>query len=248
MEETSLLENLKRKLSFVKSNNLAAAGRFLFEEYVPMKNDLYTIEKIGESINVQLLREIEKQLKRIKAFNDGLILKRKDGRMGLKIQAGKECHFNFNARSIEKLETLLKEIRGICKKLSESKDLFKDTFKTSELITVTNKAKRKYNNSFKTEKRRKRNERTQASALFEILGGELVDNCIFEPECGVGQITYLEQETLEDAMRGKKRRALEVLHTALVFREQAFDIVDEYLFPKSTTRGAIYLMRQEINV
>ncbi len=33
-------------------------------------------------------------------------------------------------------------------------------------------------------------------------------------------------------MRGKKRRALEVLHTALVFREQAFDIVDQYLFPK----------------
>lgn len=109
------------------------------------------------------------------------------------------------------------------------------TLLTSELITASNKAKRKYNNSFKIEKRRKRNERTQAAALSEILGGELVDNCIFEPECGVGQITYLEQETLEDAMRGKKRRALEVLHTALVFREQAFDIVDEYLFPKSTT-------------
>lgn len=114
-----------------------------------------------------------------------------------------------------------------------SEDLFKDTFTTLELTTATNKAKQKYNNSLKTEKRRKRNERTQAAALFEILGGELVDNCIFEPECGVPQITKLEQETLENAMHGKKRSALEVLHNALAFREQAFDVVDDYLFPES---------------
>ncbi len=57
----------------------------------------------------------------MKPFNDSLIVKRKDGRMGLKIQAGKECHFRFNANSIEELETLLKEIQGICEKLSEPK-------------------------------------------------------------------------------------------------------------------------------
>lgn len=36
-------------------------------------------------------------------------------------------------------------------------------------------------------------------------------------------------------MYGKKTRALEVLQNALVFREQAFDVVEEHLFPKSSS-------------
>lgn len=46
---------------------------------------------------------------------------------------------------------------------------------------------------------------------------------------------HLEKDELEEAMYGKKTRSLEVLHNALVFREQAFDVVEEYLFPKSTS-------------
>lgn len=73
--------------------------------------------------------------------------------MGLKVMDGKECHFDFNKKIIEELDKLLSELEDVGEKLSQAEKLVKETFKTSEITTATNKAKRKYNNSFKANKR-----------------------------------------------------------------------------------------------
>ena len=234
-EETKFLEKWQSKLVFFKSNNSAAAGRYIDAGYVPRKNDLFAKGKVEEALD-EAKGQISTRLGNVKAFHETLFFKtnKEDGKPGTgrKLKPGRRPHCNFD-KTILELNTLLRDIDDVKEKLNEASDLVNGAFYKcmlgSQEVSKRSASKGKYNNEWKTKKRQAVTLRNKAKFLFASLGGSVVDGH-FEPEFGVPQITKLSRNELEDVMgSGDNIDALDVLLSCGVFREAAWDVVKEYL-------------------
>lgn len=230
-EEVQFVRNMEKTVSFLTSDNMAAAGRFISPYYTPKRNDLYGIERIGKTIEDVRLK-IEDNLNKVKAFHETLFVERADGSPGLKLKAGRGHHYNFDKKIIDQMNTLNANINQVIGKLNDAKELVIETFKLSARTSSSRSvAKRKYNNDWKTKQRQKESKQQKAEELFEQLGGKLVGGHLYDPECGAYQITEVSQDQLQNVTWDTTNmNALETLFQASVFRESALEVITNLLF------------------
>ena len=125
-ETTIKVRLMQKQLDFARGDNLAACGKYLDASYLPKPRDVRVLSE-----NIAKLTELRDDVNKLKdelrVFDESLFgLFDKTGR---KLCPGKSVHHDFDVATIEKLNTMSRELSSFITSLSERDQEVKNTFK-----------------------------------------------------------------------------------------------------------------------
>lgn len=216
------VESLSKKINYLLSDiNPACAGLLLKADYSPKPGDRAIINLTKEN-NLQLKALIEKIETELNTHDASLFIN-----AGRKMKSGRECHHDFNNSMKVELSILRTRIIELNRKLEKSEEIYKAVWAHKYKPTGISEAKKRINNKFKAEKRRKRSMLDKVLRVFISLGGE-ADGEYYSPAFGIPQITNL-AIPLEDLTHSNLTDCLELLVKDDCFVESALEEVQLFL-------------------
>lgn len=144
---------------------------------------------------------------------------------GAKLQSGRPCAHNFNETKKNELHKIEKKLGEITSQLETAKQKCLDVWKYNKKNTKAQKTKFR-NNDLKAKLRKKQSVEKRCKKLFISLGGETGD---YNPSSGAFQITMISQEDFKSVIHSRDVEVLKYLRQIGCFREQALDLVNDYL-------------------
>lgn len=104
---------MQKQLDFARGDNLAACGKYLDASYLPKPGDVRVLSE-----NIAKLTELKDDVNKLKdelrVFDESLFDK-----TGRKLCPGKSVHHDFDVATIEKLNTMSRELSSFITSLSE---------------------------------------------------------------------------------------------------------------------------------
>ena len=126
-QEMKTLKQYNDSFEYFCSENMASCGRFLLSDFIPKKNDLYSLKKVRDDI-VKIQDSVDDQLSRLKKFDDTLFVKHANGSSRETLKKGKIHHHQFNQKMFEDILSLKKKIIDVLTKLNAAETKIKDIF------------------------------------------------------------------------------------------------------------------------
>lgn len=217
-EIVNSLERVEKKYKYLLSDNPACVGRMMKHNYIPKPTDTPAIQQL-QTVTSVLLANVEKIDSTLESHDDSLFLLG-----GRKLKSGRRSMHDFNSnKRLTTVEMKLK-LQQLDKELEQKKELCESVW--AEKKTVSEAKKRK-NNEYKTEKRRKFSALKQALQLHRTLNGQCVGDA-FTPEEGIPQITDLPLP-LSDLPRQNLLQSLKTLLKAGCLRGKALEEAELFL-------------------
>lgn len=164
------IDNVKTKIAYIKSENLACTGKFLTENYVPQPGDKDNIVRLTSALEDQqkVLEEINARLEK-----DDEALFCKNGTGNGRLKSGRHSFHHFNEDTMYAVKLLNTSITNLKNQLLAVKESLTASF-WKPVNKKLNDKQRRRQNKWKCEKRTQKRKLERCSQLFEMLGGTIV--------------------------------------------------------------------------
>lgn len=217
------IASISKKIKYIISENPACVGKFMIsgDHYTPKPGDRSIIKNNRDTTeNLKVLVEmIESE---VTNHDSSLFIN-----SGRKLKSGRDCHHTFNNYIKKELATLKTQLMDLNNSLDKYEKKYLAIWVHKNKPSRISDAKRKTNNKFKSEKRRKQHMLNKVLNVFISLGGD-ADGDYYSPTYGIPQITSLEIP-LEDLTHRYLTDCLELLVKDGCFAESALEDVQLFL-------------------
>ena len=158
---------MQKQLDFARGDNLAACGKYLDASYLPKPGDVRVLSE-----NIAKLTELKDDVNKLKdelrVFDESLFDK-----TGRKLCPGRSVHHDFDVATIEKLNTMSRELSSFITSLSERDQEVKNTFKGLVLKAGTSKSRKRKQNDRKARRRKEIRLENGRKAVFQKIAPDV---------------------------------------------------------------------------
>lgn len=226
-ETTSKVEEIQKKLHFMKGDNKAACGKYLNASYVPKPNDVTVLSQ-----HISKLNEMKNNVTQLKAdvlaFDQSLFDK-----SGRKLNSGKTVQHSYNTSTAEKLNSIEQEISAFITQISEKANELSNTFKGILTKKHTSKCRKRKENNRKAQKRKQaRLENTTVVILQKIAPGVMTESS--------GVENKIEKDALNiEELQNLSKREVKVMQSIMQSDKYFSDEAKKYISSELSTQSVV---------